>query len=104
MVYNFGLGGIVKFGTHVANGNTTTYNIAHGVGATPDYAFIFPASNHAAVTPSYISAIDGTNITVTYTATTTAGTNNISIRWFAGTKYSVRAEINAVIGDTIPDE
>lgn len=74
--------GIAASGTLVANGNATVYNIPHGLNQTPDFASVLPASDNARAT--YKVDINATNIVVTYASATTAGTNNISLRWFAG--------------------
>ena len=74
--------GIIDSGTLVANGNTAIYNIPHGMTPAPDFANVDAASNDAR--GDFKFTIDSTNIVVTYTSATPAGTNNISLSWFAG--------------------
>lgn len=74
-------------GTFTANGGTTTYTIPHGLsnngsGVIPKGISVVAGSANAAAL-FYVSSITDTNIVVTYLASTTAGTNNISLRWFA---------------------
>lgn len=60
------------------NGSTTAFNIAHGLGATPSYAFVDCSSHAIARTWT----VDGTNITVTFsTAPPSGGSNNVIIYW-----------------------
>ncbi|MDR4491372.1 MAG: hypothetical protein R2685_10805 [Candidatus Nitrosocosmicus sp.] len=68
-----------RTGKALANGNgsTTVFNIAHGLGATPSYAFVDCSSHAIARTWT----VDGTNITVTFTSAPSSGTNNVVIFW-----------------------
>lgn len=107
MSYTFGIGGVWS-GTFTGNGGGTSFNIPHGLNPQPDYAWIVPTSANAAhnggTAHSWSIAIDSTNIVVTYNSTTTSGTNNISIMWFAGRKSSIRDEIFAITRDSIGDD
>lgn len=72
---------ISREGTAQGNGNATTYNIPHGLGVVPSYF-------HAICTaPSGVSAYtqsaDATNITVVFSSSTPAGTNNVKFSWRA---------------------
>ena len=51
------------------NGSTTSFNIAHGLGATPGYAFVDCSSHAIARTWT----MDGTNITVVFSSATIMG-------------------------------
>ena len=109
MVYVFGTGGIEKFGVSEFNGGGSgPFNIAHGMTPQPDYAFVQAVSadaHHNTGTALTIRVtIDSTNIIVNYNANTTAGTNNVDLRWMAGRKYSIRDEIRAVNSDSVGDE
>jgi len=68
-----------RTGKAIANGNgsTTIFNIAHGLGATPAYAFV-DCSSHALARQW---TVDGTNITVTFATAPSSGTNNVIIYW-----------------------
>lgn len=68
----------MRVGKSQANGNTTSYTIAHGLGSTPTY-FYCDLYSHA-IDISY--TVDGTNINVTTASTTPAGTNNILFTWW----------------------
>ena len=68
-------------GTEVADGNATTYNIAHGLVSTPAEYHLYAASADAA-NLFYINA-NATNLQAIYAAATPAGTGNISIKWYA---------------------
>jgi hypothetical protein len=68
-----------RTGKALANGNgsTTVFTIAHGLGATPGYAFVDCSSHAIARTWT----VDGTNITVTFSSAPSSGTNNVIIYW-----------------------
>ena len=71
-----------RVGKHQANGNasTTVFNIAHGLGALPTYAFISVAqSGSTNLNRSY--TVDSTNIVVTFSSAPSSGTNNVVIYW-----------------------
>ena len=63
--------------TASGNGSTTVFTIAHGLGATPGYAFVDCSSHAIARTWT----VDGTNITVTFASAPSSGTNNVIIYW-----------------------
>jgi hypothetical protein len=63
--------------TASGNGSTTSFTIAHGLGATPGYAFVDCSSHAIARTWT----VDGTNITVTFASAPSSGTNNVIIYW-----------------------
>jgi hypothetical protein len=64
------------------DGHTTTFNIAHGCSTTPTSAQVMPGHADARA-DHHISAIDGTNITVTFASAPPSGTNNIVLYWRA---------------------
>ena len=71
-----------RVGKSTASGNasTTIFNIAHGLGSKPTYAFISVAqSGSTNITKSYTT--DATNIVVTFSSAPTSGTNNVIIYW-----------------------
>jgi hypothetical protein len=71
-----------RVGKHQANGNasTTVFNIAHGLGSLPTYAFISVAqSGSTSLARSY--TMDATNIVVTFASAPSSGTNNVVIYW-----------------------
>lgn len=63
--------------TSSGNASTTVFTIAHGLGATPGYAFVDCSSHAIARTWT----VDGTNITVTFSSAPPSGTNNVIIYW-----------------------
>lgn len=63
------------------NGSATAFTIAHGLTGTPTGVSVTPAS--AKAVGGYVSAVDGTNITVTYGTAPIAGTNDLILRWTA---------------------
>jgi hypothetical protein len=73
-----------KVGKAQANGNgsTTVFNIAHGMGSTPTYAFVSVAQS-GTTTPSIARSytVDSTNIVVTFASAPSSGTNNVVIYW-----------------------
>ena len=68
-----------RVGKSVASGNasTTIFNIAHGVGANPTYAFVQCSS----LTNTFTYVTNATNIVVTFTTAPPTGTNNVIIYW-----------------------
>jgi len=60
---------------------TTSFTIAHGLGATPSYFNVVPI-NAASAGISYQTA-DATNITIVYTVAPASGTNNLSFKYIA---------------------
>ncbi len=68
-----------KVGKHQANGDnsTTVFNIAHGLGATPTYAF----AQCSSLTNTYTYTTTSTNIVVTFSTAPPSGTNNVVIYW-----------------------
>lgn len=73
-----------RVGKHQANGNgsTTVFNIAHGLGSTPTYAFVSVAQSgttNPQINRSY--TVDATNIVVTFSTAPSSGTNNVVIYW-----------------------
>jgi hypothetical protein len=73
-----------RVGKHQANGNgsATVFNIAHGNGSTPTYAFISVAQSgttNPAIDHSF--TVDATNIVVTFASAPSSGTNNVVIYW-----------------------
>lgn len=66
-------------GVFTGNGGGTTFTFAHDCGATLANILVTPGSTNAAVLMSATS--NATNITVTTTSATTAGTNNIVLYW-----------------------
>jgi hypothetical protein len=78
--------------TQSGNGSSTSFTIAHGLGATPTSAIAFPGSSAAAYIVGtfgansqglYVSALDSTNITVTFVSAPPSGTNNLVFYWVA---------------------
>lgn len=65
-----------------ATGGKTTFNIAHGLSYTPSRAVVTATSADASG-DFYISAIDGTNITVEYGSAPADGTDNVTMDWAA---------------------
>jgi hypothetical protein len=63
--------------TASGNASTTVFNIAHGLGSTPGYAFVDCSSHTIARTWT----VDGTNIVVTFASAPPSGTNNVIIYW-----------------------
>lgn len=73
-----------RVGKSVASGNnsTTVFNIAHGLGSNPTYAFVSVAqAGSAATQPNRSYTTDATNIIVTFSPAPTSGTNNVVIYW-----------------------
>lgn len=68
-----------RVGKSTASGNasTTVFNIAHGLGSNPTYAFATCSS----VTNLYTYTTDSTNIVVTFSTAPASGTNNVIIYW-----------------------
>lgn len=68
--------------TASGNGATTTFNIAHGIGANPTYAIVSVAqSGTSNLTYSYTT--DATNIIVVFTTAPSSGASNVVIYWIA---------------------
>lgn len=65
--------------TASGNGSTTVFNIAHGLGSTPNHAFVQCQSHNIGFT----YATDATNITVTFASAPGSGTNNVIFNWKA---------------------
>lgn len=72
-----------RVGKHTASGNasTTVFNIAHGLGSNPTYAFISVADCGSTMKamPDYTTT--STNIVVTFGTPPESGTNNVVIYW-----------------------
>jgi hypothetical protein len=66
--------------TASGNGSTTLFNIAHGLGSTPTYAFINVAQSGSAFIGSQFT-VDSTNIAVTFTTAPASGSSNVIIYW-----------------------
>lgn len=68
-----------RVGKSQANGNasTTVFNIAHGLGSNPTYAFV----NCSSQTIDFTYTTDSTNIVVTFASAPASGTNNVQIYW-----------------------
>lgn len=68
-----------RVGKSVASGNNTTtiFNIAHGVGANPTYAF----AQCSSLVNTFTYVTNSTNIVVTFTTAPPSGTNNVIIYW-----------------------
>jgi hypothetical protein len=68
-----------RVGKSTASGNasTTVFNIAHGVGANPTYAFV----NCSSLVNTFTYVTNSTNIVVTFTTAPPTGTNNVIIYW-----------------------
>lgn len=68
-----------RVGKSVASGDgsTTVFNIAHGLGSNPTYAFV-DCSSHAI---GRTFTTDATNIVVTFASAPPTGTNNVIIYW-----------------------
>ena len=73
-----------RIGKHTASGNgsTTTFNIAHGVGATPTYAIVSVAAS-GSTNLDYSYTLTSTNIVVVFSTAPSSGTNNVVIYWIA---------------------
>lgn len=63
--------------TASGNGATTVFNIAHGLGSNPTYAFVDVSS----VTNAYTYTTDATNIVITFSTAPASGTNNVITYW-----------------------
>ncbi|HYK46553.1 MAG TPA: hypothetical protein VEV83_15360, partial [Parafilimonas sp.] len=63
--------------TASGNGSTTVFNITHGLGSTPTYAFV-DCSSHAIARTFTVSS---TTIAVTFASAPSSGTNNVIIYW-----------------------
>jgi hypothetical protein len=64
--------------TASGNGSTTIFNIPHGLGSNPTYAYVDCSS----IVNTYTYTTDATNIVVTFTPTAPpSGTNNVVIYW-----------------------
>lgn len=107
MSYTLGIGGL-WFGEYTTDGGGSTFNIAHGLDPQPDYAIVVPGSSNAAYSGStalsFFIQITSTNIVVNYNTSTTSGTDNITLFWMAGRKYSIRDEIFSVSSDSLGDD
>lgn len=66
-----------RVGKSQANGGGSSFNIAHGLGATPTYVFCQLYSHAIAISYTW----DGTNISVTTASATPSGTNNVLFVW-----------------------
>ena len=68
-----------RVGKSTASGNasTTTFNIAHGLGSNPTYAFVDCSS----LVNTYTYTTTSTNIVVVFTTAPPTGTNNVVIYW-----------------------
>ena len=63
--------------TASGNGSTTVFNIAHGLGSNPTYAF----AECSSITNTFTYTTDATNIVVTFSSAPASGTNNVVIYW-----------------------
>ncbi len=68
--------------TQSADGLTTTFNIAHGLGLTPQYYSVNPASTDAS--DVYYLTATSSNIVIHYLTAPILGTNNLKWTWAAG--------------------
>lgn len=59
------------------NGSTTVFNIAHGLGSNPSYAFPVCSS----LTTAFTYTTDSTNIVITFSTAPPSGTNNVVVYW-----------------------
>ena len=66
--------------TASGNGSATQFNIAHGLGSTPTYAFISVAQSGSAFVGTQFT-VDTTNIVVTFATAPASGTDNVIIYW-----------------------
>ena len=75
----------VKFkenrGKATFNGGTASYDIAHSLTATPTSPVVTPSA--AVANGAFYVTADATNITVTFSAALTSGTNNVILNWRA---------------------
>jgi hypothetical protein len=69
-------------GTFTGNGGSATITITHSLGFTPSWWSITPSSAAAGAFPFYVTA-SSTTLSVIYSSATSAGTNNITIKWAA---------------------
>jgi hypothetical protein len=67
--------------TASGNGSTTQFNIAHGLGSNPTYAFISVADCGSTMKSMPDYTTDATNIVVTFGTAPESGTNNVVIYW-----------------------
>lgn len=103
--FKFNEGAVEKWGSTLFNGGGTgPFNIPHTLGDTPDFITVMPASAGAASASFYVSGVDATNITVSYFAATTSGTNNITLRWHVGRRDNIRALMRAKERDMYEDD
>lgn len=72
-----------RVGKSVASGNgvATQFNIAHGLGSNPTYAFISVADCGSTMKAMPDYTTDSTNIVVTFGTAPESGTNNVVIYW-----------------------
>ncbi|MES2112917.1 MAG: hypothetical protein V4577_29470 [Bacteroidota bacterium] len=68
-------------GAFTANGGSSSYNIAHGLGSTPSYFTAVPTTTDAA--GNFYLTANATNIIVNYLAAPASGTNNVKLNWQA---------------------
>lgn len=68
-----------RVGKSTASGNNSTaiFNIAHGLGATPTYAWVQCSS----LINTFTFTLTSTNIVVTFTTAPPSGSNNVIIYW-----------------------
>lgn len=69
-------------GTFIGNGGSATITITHSLGFTPTWWSVTPASVAAGTFPYYVTA-SSTTLSVIFTSATSAGVNNITIKWAA---------------------
>ena len=69
--------------TFSGDGSTTQFTIAHGLVAAPDIGKCRITPQSADAVGGYISAVDATNITVTYATAPASGTDNVVLGWEA---------------------
>ena len=67
--------------TQSGDGDTKQFTIAHGLGQTPNYAYVFPQTQEASA--DYWLTWDSTNIYINYSAAPETGTDNLKWNWSA---------------------
>lgn len=68
--------------TFSGTGTQTDFNVAHGLSDTPVVRDVWAESADAAG-DLHVSAVDGTNITVTFASAPASGTDNVTLGFFA---------------------
>lgn len=68
--------------TFSGDASATAFDIAHGLSSAPSNYQVTPTSSEAGK-EHYVSAVDGTNITVTFASAPASGTDNVTFNWRA---------------------